>query len=424
MRTFCRFLFGLAVLLPAAALAQGQGPIQQVGFSRHGRGAHHGYPNAGCQNGYCPPVTFEYVPSHNEQRNGEHLQAMGEAARQLWYRLEYLHWNIKDPGDGLLGARRLSGNEAGPFDAVDPVDAVASGFATEPNASQFDLDDNSGIRFSIGATTRLGDVEADVWVLNQSDDSIVIDPVRRFDLQGDPLDNTIPNFFAATVLTVDGALSDTTMLLYDQGYRATLKTDVFGTQANFVFNPLTPNQPLIFRPLVGFQYVNYREDLLIAGMDQQADPVDPTQTITLDHRISSKATNNMYAPQIGFRAEFIHESFTIGVTPKFLLGFNRRQDELSTSQLFFLDDSSFDRHESTEFSPGFDLKVDARVHLNEHFSIFAAYQLYVLSNISRPVDNVNYDTIGGVVPNLTLKETAEDQLWFDGVTVGCELRFH
>ena len=64
----------------------------------------------------------------------------------------------------------------------DAVDIVAEGFATQPYASQFDLDNNNGLRFTVGATTRVGDLEADVWILNQSDHLIAIDPVRRFDL--------------------------------------------------------------------------------------------------------------------------------------------------------------------------------------------------------------------------------------------------
>ena len=216
------------------------------------------------------------------------------------------------------------------------------------------------------------------------------------------------------------------MLLYDQGYRASLKTDVFGTEANFVFNPVTPNQPLTIRPLVGFQYINYRENLLISGSDLRdaMDPVDPAATVLYNHRIDAGSRNNIYAPQIGVRAEFAHEWFTIGVTPKFMMGLNRRQDQLRTAQLLTLTDRSFDEEQATEVAPGLDLKVDARVHLNEHFSLFASYQLYVLSNISRPTSNINYDTIGGTTANLNLNTSKQHQLFFDGITVGGELRFH
>lgn len=431
-RRLCGLLLSLAVLLPAAAVAQGpRGPIQQTGYGGHGgHGGHggvisrhlHPYPMGPRPAPPCPEVTFEYVPPHGE-RLDQHLAAMGEATRSLWYRLEYLHWNIKDPGTAPLGANRLSGNEEGPFDAVD---IVAEGFATQPNAGQFDLDNNNGLRFSLGSTTRVGDFEANVWVLNQSDSLIAIDPIRRFDLLGDPDDNTIPNFFAATILTNSGMLSDTTMLLYDQGYRASLKTEVFGTEANFVFNPFTPNQPLTFRPMLGFQYFNFREGLLIAGGDERnaMDPGDPDATVIYNRRISAKSLNNVYAPQIGLRAEFAHEWFTVGVSPKFLLGFNRRRDQLGTAQLLQLDDRSYEEEHSTEFAPGFDLQVDARVHVNEHFSLFVGYQLYVLSNISRPADNIIYDSLGGTEANLQLRTSKLHQMWFDGLTVGAELRFH
>lgn len=428
IRTLCGLLLSLVVLLPSAARGQGPGaPIQQAGFGGPGMMSHHRQPysmhppGGYCSGGNCPEVTFEYVP--HDDRAGQHLQAAGEAARQLWYRLEYLNWTIEAPGDYPLGANRLSGDDAGPFDAVD---IVASGFATQPNAAAFDLKKNNGIRMTLGATTEYGDIEGNFWALEQADSKIVVDPIRRFDLLGDPLDNTVPNFFAATIMTVDGQLSDTTMLLYDQSYQASLKTDVFGTEANFVFNPVTPNQPLTFRPIVGFQYINYRENLLIAGADLRdaMDPADPTATVLYNHRIDAGARNNIYAPQIGVRAEFVHEWFTIGVTPKFMMGLNRREDQLRTAQLLSLTDRSFDEEQATEVSPGLDLKVDARVHLNEHFSLFCSYQLYVLSNISRPTTNINYDTIGGIIADFNLNTSKQHQVVFDGITVGGELRFH
>jgi hypothetical protein len=423
--TIRRLLASLALMCTSTVFAQGPGgPIQQTGFGGHGGVINrhlHPYPMHH-RDQFCPEVSYEYVPSEDPARHA-HLAALGEGARSLWYRLEYLNWTIEAPGEYPLGARRLSGNEEGPFDAVD---VIAEGFATQPDAREFDLNKNNGLRFTIGASTRIGDLEANVWVLDQADSDITIDPVRRFDLLGDPLDNTIPNFFAAVVLMSDGQLSDTTMLLFDQGYRATLKTDVFGTEANFIFQPLTPNQPLTIRPLAGFQFISYRENFRISGADERdaMDPADPTATVIFNRQIDAKAQNNTFAPQIGVRAEFNHEWFSLGVTPKFLLGFNRRTDQLQTMELLALGERTFQEEQATEVAPGFDLKVDARVHLNEHFSLFASYQLYVLSNISRPTTNINYDTVGGTQNNLNLHTLKQHQLWFGGVTVGGELRFH
>ena len=385
---------------------------------------------APCPNGYCPPTTFEYVPSHREQYDGAHLAALGGAARMTWYRLEYLNWTIDPYGQQPLGARRLDGGEEGTFPAIEPLTGSFVGTATQPDARAFDAQHNNGLRFTIGFPTQVGDLEAAVFILDQADSRIRQEPTLRFDQlpnpnDPDPLNPTLPNFFAATMLTVDGQLSDSAMILYDQGYLATHKADVFGTEGNFVFNPVTPNQPLTFRPMIGFQFISFRENLLIAGSDEQVDLTDPMMgVITLNHRIDARSRNKVFAPQIGVRAEFVHEWFTLGVTPKFLLGFNRRYEQLSTSQIILPTDSSFEQEEATEFSPGFDLKVDARVHLNEHFSLFASYQLYVLSNLSRPVGNINYDTIGGVVSNINLNTSKQHDLWIDGVTVGGEIRFH
>ena len=435
IRALLGMLTTCAMLLPQIAVAQGPDgvPIQQVGFGMHGPygpGQWHPHPTPYCSNGYCPPTTYEYVPSHGERYNGEHLAALGGAVRSAWYRLEYLNWTIDPFGQFPLGARRLDGAQEGTFPAIEPLTGSFVGTATQPDARAFDAQHNNGLRFSLGIPADVGDLEASVFILEQADSRIRLDPTLRFDVlpnpnDPDPLNPTLPNFFAATMLTVDGQLSDSAMILYDQGYQATHKADVFGTEANFVFTPVTPNQPLTLRPMVGFQFLSFRENLLIAGADEQVDVTDPMMPIiTLNHRIDSRARNAIFAPQIGVRAEFVHEWFTIGVTPKFLLGFNRHRDLLNTSQIITQTDSSSEREDGTEFSPSFDLKVDARVHLNEHFSLFVGYQLYVLSNLSRPVGNINYDSIGGVVSNINLNTAKKHDMWIDGITVGGELRFH
>jgi hypothetical protein len=52
-----------------------------------------------------------------------------------------------------------------------------------------------------------------------------------------------------------------------------------------------------------------------------------------------------------------------------------------------------------------------------------SYQLYYIDNLSQAPDNVLYDTVNGTVPNITLSPHQEG-VFFDGVTVGGEFRFH
>jgi len=112
------------------------------------------------------------------------------------------------------------------------------------------------------------------------------------------------------------------------------------------------------------------------------------------------------------------------VTPKFMMGLNRRRDQVFSEQIFSATEGrQTTREEATEFAPGLDLSVYGKLHLGEHFSLFVSYQLYYLDGISRATDNVIYDSINASQPNIVLNGRQEG-MFVDGVTVGGEFRFH
>jgi hypothetical protein len=363
----------------------------------------------GClPHGACPETIYELLPedrfSHGDTA---HLAAFGQAMKHTYFRLEYLHWNIEDPGPQIVGAPRLSGGERDRFPAVDPLTGNIVGVATVPDLDLVNLDTTNGIRGTFGMPTRIGVWESSVFVLEQRGQQVNVQPFFDF--------LTLVNVIPATTLLVDQGLSDTTMILYDQGYNASMRAETFGVESNFILPPLTPNQPLQIHPVIGFQYLSVREKLDIFGNDN---------TSGLSHRIRADNWNNVFAPQVGFRAEFLHEWFTLGVSPKFLGGLNRHTDRVFTEQIFTATEGRIvSREQSTEFSPGLDLEVDARVHITKSISLFVSYHLYYLTGIARPYDSIYYNTIGGTQTDIRLREKQES-LVVDGLTVGAEVRFH
>ncbi|MBX3436916.1 MAG: BBP7 family outer membrane beta-barrel protein [Planctomycetaceae bacterium] len=416
---------GVAAALPTTSM--GQGPIQQTGFgygggygptpyAYHGPApGHYGFPPGG---GLCPETVYELLPDDRFPSHDEScLTAFASAFQHAYLRLEYLNWDLDDPGRQIVGAPRASGGERGLFTAVDPVSQVIVGSAKLATLDSVGLHNNNGLRGTFGLPTRVGTFEAGISVLEQSDAHIFRS--RFFDF------TSFTTVFPAVTLLNNGAPSDTTMILFSEGLNVQLRSEFFSTEGNFILNPLTPNQPLRIQPLFGFQYVRFWDNMDIFGTDiDPGDLTDPDDDRTLNHRIQSDAKNNVFAPQVGVRFEFVHEYFSLGVTPKFLLGFNRHRDEVFTEEIFSATEGRITtRAEDSQFAPGLDLSVYGRVHLGRHLSLFVSYQLYYLDNISQAEDNIRYDSINASVPNIVLNPRQEG-MFVDGITVGGEFRFH
>ncbi len=411
------------MLLPTTLMAQG--PIQPASYG-YQPGPVYGGPPAhaygpGCNTcgpgGLSPNTVYELLPDDRFSHGDElHWAAFSSAFKHAYLRVEYLNWDIEDPGLKNIGAPRADGNTRGVFDAIDPVTQTNVGQAEISTLDHIGLHNNNGIRAVFGLPTRIGLFEAGVSVLEDASAHEV--DVPFFD--GPNFTNVIP----AVTLLENGVPSDTKMILFNQGISTRVQAEFFQTELNYIMHPLTPNQPLTIRPLLGFQYVRLWDFVDTRGSDFDAGDInDPNDDVTLNHRIHSETKNNVFAPQIGFRAEFEHEHFSIGVTPKFMVGFNRHRDEVFSEQFFSATEARMTtQEEASEFAPGLDLAVHGKVHVNEHFSLFVSYQLFYMSNISRATEILVYDSIG-TTPNLRLNPT-QQTTFVDGLTVGGEIRFH
>ncbi len=472
-RSIWGILTGAMLLLPSAAGAQSPyapSPIQQTGYAGPpkdgipqafrdvGRSVHHlaepvlppvftsphngtsyyqaspsgpGYDLLhGGPYGACPPggpcpggiaqTSYELLPDDRYCEPGLHCDAIGEALQYTWMRFEYLNYSIEDPGDVLIGApvRGLNEREGTIISTGLPVIDPSGVSYFIPDTSPLDLSSNNGVRATLGIPTRIGTLEASIWTLAQADDAVVYTPEPLL-LGGFPTGLLV---VPGTSLEIDGQPGQvvptnvTSTILYDQGYSASTSTHLFGTEGMFVFNPVTPNQHLQFQPVLGIQWINFRERFVVAGRDNF------TNT---NHEINSRSRNNIFGPTIGFRAELLlHERVTLGVTPKLLVGFNRHKDTVFTQQNLSATEPQITTQDTdSDFAPGFDLSTSVRVKVSDHLSIFVSYQLYLLSQVSRPYENISYNEITPQMPNIIL-DAERQNMMVQGLTVGGELRFH
>ena len=251
-------------------------------------------------------------------------------------------------------------------------------------------------------------------------------PVVLVDDDGDPTTPPIPTAsdpvtsFAATSTRLNGVLSDN-VFLYDQGFRATYTSDVWGALTQFVFDPGYHlfTRDLKVMPLVGFRYLSIQEQLR-----QEGKSTDIQSNAILTSIIDSDTTNYIYGPTFGFRMELEHPWFTVGVEPKIALALDSLRARVSTEQFrSFSDPTVVTEQESTIFSPVGEIELYARWHVHEHVTLHVGYSAIWAMQITRPERNIYYNDNGPNSPPAILLDTKNDDMKIHGLTFGGEIRF-
>jgi hypothetical protein len=355
--------------------------------------------------------------------------------RHGYFRTDYLLWDVGDPGQTLLSAPtnltyldpRGFPKPVTDLQLIPTTDTTGTPIeAVVPTLNGVFTNENNGIRLTFGTSVfDAGTIEANVWGLQSSTSRFGIPDIRSADTDGDGvvdltglvdidtngdgiIDTSISENLVDAVIQgvlVDGQVptGNNFLLVNDVDYEASLKTQVWGSEANFLLAPYNPNNDLIVTPLVGVRYLNFQEDLRQRGVytNPILDPITGAPTfdpVTGDpltqqtgRKIDSTTINNLYGPQIGVRGEIRRKWFAIGATPKVMLGLNTYRAEIGTSQVLSPSDVSQNLYKkSTEFGIIGDLEVHTRIYLGEHLSIHAGYNFMWAGLLTRPADNIVY----------------------------------
>ncbi|MBX3442542.1 MAG: BBP7 family outer membrane beta-barrel protein [Planctomyces sp.] len=405
-----RFILSLATLLLAAT--GGSAVAQAPGYAAPGWTPSYGPQGLPYD---CPPGMAPGAPQQVGEQGGWLYDddsrvdmILRETVRHSWFRLEYLNWEIQRPGNKLLGAPLATQDARDGFPAIDPGNIPRIGVeAFVPDLGDVQLNNLNGIRGTVGIPTLLGVFEADAWALGQAADSTRIRPAINF--------QTGATIIPAISLESVGLPSDSTMVLFDTDYRHEWRSNLFGAQANFVFNPVTPEQGASLRPLLGIRYVRFDEELQIRGIDSE------TGT---NPRIRSEANNNLVGPQFGLRGQLDSKWISLGIEPKIMLGINRHEDSVAAEQILDPTNSARSHDNATDFAPVFDLSAYGKLHLSRNFSLFAGYELLVLTNVTRPGSQIDYNAPLVVTDPPLIRLTKDrESVVVHGMMVGGELRF-
>lgn len=367
-------------------------------------------------------------------------RAITDAFRHGSLRLEYLLWDISNPGRNILGADVVSPDVNQP-DPTQPFDFLIPGQlnqtrAVAPSLQNVNTSENNGIRGTYSMPFVNGALEASVFALQVSHRAVPIPTENVIDVLDQDLDlltTDVINAIGAvyTPVLINGVIPLGGLgLVWDQGYRAELKTRVWGSEGNWVGNAFDANSPLQLSPIFGVRMLQFAEDLRQSGAyNFSVTAADGTVTTSVvQRRISSTTDNYVFGPQFGFRSELVSKWVTFGAQPKVMLGVNSYKAAIQTQNILSpTDPNQVLEEKNTTFGIIGDLEVYSKIHVRPHFNLFVAYNLLWAGLITRPAENIVYNVGGAVggagrVSDFMLDVNYSGSL-FQGLSVGGELTY-
>lgn len=334
-----------------------------------------------------PQTRYELLPQDRGLLYDEdiaRLRLLKEQMRTSWFRMDYLNYSMRNPGNTLLGAPiSTTPDPRVPFLVTatdDTGNLVTVGSARVMDMTPVDLAHMNGARIAFGLPTGTGEFEGVFWgvetvarfnapELTQAlPNNLRIPPfnsnftqplqippaARTFQVPIGryapffPTDRQNPNaVFIATSLRDNGENS-TLLILYDADFSVKYNLKTWGSEANMSWDLRHPNDGWMLRALAGFRYTSHQEELIQHGTFNNVsalatpapvvDPIFPDATLLIDpaivNTIYSRTNNDVFAGQFGFKTELAATRWlTLGVTPKLALGANTYTAYVETRDL-------------------------------------------------------------------------------------------
>ena len=375
------------------------------------------------RNQYQAPVVDHYVEQApalwDENRPIEHF--LHEVASRSWLRLEFMQWTFQEPGGGTIGAPVSGLQYVVPNNSVQGINSPVlvnnnlnggntAGLTLFPQSNSLDLIDTPGIRGTLGVAMNGGDLELSFFGFQQKSDVVAFNnidgPRQIIAVQAPlggvafPIDPTLgtstnPNY--AIPLLTNGAVTDVAglnSLIFDKTFQAKFSSQLWGSELTFLTDRYVPGEGFGFQWLGGVRYTNLDENYDIHGTYKGgATAADRTTDI------NSAVVNNFYGPEAGVRMSLNNRWFTLSATPRVMMGLNDYTATVSSDALG-TGRTSFDSRK-IDFGTITQLNLVGEVHLNTKFSVYAGYDFMWIPRISRPHENIYYNSIPGGAAGFT-----------------------
>ena len=370
------------------------------------------------------PANYSWNNASGDPDNGWNYENtplddfLGDVARNSYFRLEYLNYSFKNPGDQILGSPLLSqADPSRPFQVTDGGGQLA-GEARVATTGNLQYPDVQGIRGTVGIPLVGGTLEANIFYFAQVQDQSLIDRLGD-QLLNQPLNPLEPPQFIATSTLTNGQVGNN-LLLYDDSFSTNISADLWGSEINYVFDAYLPQPMFQLRPLIGFRHLDFQEELNQIGVFDQQDLL----ATPLVSRISSYSENRIYAPQIGVRGELVSRWLTLGIEPKLAAGINVYETSVITQALRSPGDPLTKTTETgEEFSVVGELNLYAKFHIRQNFAITVGYQATFMDQVARAHSSILYNDNGANADPAVVTKTSLKRFDFGGINVSGELRF-
>ncbi len=414
------------------------------------------YPQGGAPPGMPAPRTvYELLPEDRGILYDEDLAALnrfGERMRGSWVRMEYLNFEMRNPGNTLLGAPLSTVNDPRQPFIVQTVDAsgnfVTVGTARVMDMSPVDLKHMQGARVSAGVPTTFGELITSFWGIEtvsrfgapELNDFNVIDlQDRATRLAQNPLAFPVnPNARLIATTLLDNGQPGTLAILYDRSFNVKYNVQTWGTDVHLAYDLRNPNDGWLLQGLIGYRYFSHAEELVQNGsfdnrssLDDPLAPllgIDNIFDVPVVNEIYSATRNRINSLQLGLRTEYSNRWYALGFEPKIAFGSNSVRSKVRTASLRdsplppLVDDGVVEtRLKQSYFSPSIDLGVYARLNVTDWCAFHIGYNLMWIHNVSRADDSIYYNDLGLANPPAVVVQPTREDLWIRGLSIGGQL---
>lgn len=345
---------------------------------------------------------------------------MGNLAERSWLRVDYLHWTLARPGSQSIGAPVLDPQD--PFIVFDNINGVTAGVSTVPGTGNIALDDTSGIRGTWGLDLANADLELEFFGTEQNHDGFSLTNLSAGRAMGAETEGTAARPNVVTPLLTNGSPANAATanyLIYDNSFRTTLSSQIWGAEATLLSEPYLSGPGIHWQWLGGFRYIAYEEEFRNRGVNDGGGL--GTATVTA---FGGETVNNLYGPEVGGRISATHRWFTFSATPRIAFALNDYTAITSSSPL----GTTEVRYSGSdiEFTPIVQVSFVGELHVTPNFSIFGGYDFMWIYRMTRPFDNIVYDSVPGLTGGFTAdirQQVDLESFYTRGLSVGCVWRY-
>jgi hypothetical protein len=236
-----------------------------------------------------------------------------------------------------------------------------------------------------------------------------------------------PNY--AVPLTTNGVVQDiagANALVFNDTLTMSMGSQVWGAEMAFLTSRNAPGGAgPSWQWLGGFRYLNLDERFNLTGTYGDYDNVSAIVPNRFTS-ITSSTINNIYGPEFGGRLALTSKYMSLSATPRVMFGLNDYQSTVNSSPNSLA--SVVTQNDSIDFSTASQLNLLAEFNLSPHFSVFGGYDFLCITSVTRPQDNIEWDSttaaLGGVAtPNIHERTIMDDFFFAQGFSFGGVFRY-